>query len=719
MHIFTQSYSKLLYLLIIILIPQFGSSKSIIDSLRIELKDSKSIHDEINTLLIIGTRYCDINTDSAIAFINKAENKLNENPDPFLFGEYHKAYGMYLKRTNKYNSAITEYKTAITYFAELDSTFYIAFLYNYIATSFKELIEYDSALLYFQLSTQLTDTIKNPSLQAANYNNLALVFDQMDQQDKALINYFKALTIFRRLNKFKQAAVTLNNIGILNLDIGNIEKAIVYFEEAISNSKKSEDVYNLCLCYNNIGTAYKNLSDYNKAKYYLMEAYRLSERAGFMEFVAQSSANLGVLYEHILDYDSALLFYNKSLNICEEIGIIHGEIINDINVGNIYMNMGQYEDAEKSLLMAIDLSETHNINSFLTDIYRSLFESYQLSGNYKKSVDYFRLYDALKDSLDIIERTRQLNELQTKYETEQKDLENLQLRDKNKINELIIMRQRVVMGTISLIIILTIAIIILLIRAKSTRKRRIALLEEKNEQIEDKSLQLKASNETKDKLFSIIAHDLRSPFNSLLGFASLLDEDVNSGDYSNIKTYSKQLVNASESAYELVDNLLGWARLQQAMIKPSITEISLNELCNNTIKTLLPKANQKQITIKVSIDSSIKANCDSNMLMVVLRNLLSNAIKFTQKMGIVEVGCNVKTNHYELFVKDNGYGIDKELKNNLFKNINGVSTSGTDGERGSGLGLLLVKDFIDKLGGEVWVESKPNEGSTFCFTIPK
>jgi len=715
----TFKYIRLFYISIFVLITNYGSSQNIIDSLKIELKDSKSNYNEINTLLIIGKQYFNINSDSSIVYVNKAAARLKENPYPFLSGNYHEVYGQYLERGNKYSEAITEYETAISYYTDLDSISDIPILYNFIAMSYKGLIEYDSALSYFQLSIQLTDTVKNPSLQAANYNNLAILYNQINQPDKALINYLTALTIFRRLNQFKEAAITLNNIGLVNMDLGNTEKAIVCFEEAIQYSKDSDDNYNLCMSYNSIGITYKDLSDFEKARYYLIEACKLAEEAGFRGLVAQSSANLGVVCERTLDFDSALFFYNKSLVICIEIGIIQGEIINYINIGDVYMKIGNYDDAETYLLKALELSNKSNISTFLIDIYKSLFESHQLSGNYKKSVDYFNLYDALKDSLDIIEQTRQLNELQTKYETEQMDRENQQLKDKNKINELIILRQRVVMITTLLIIVLTIIIIILLIITKAKRKKSIALLQEKNKQIEDKSLQLKESNETKDKLFSIIAHDLRSPFSSLLGFSSLLNEEVELDNYSNIKSYSKHLLNISSSAYELVDNLLNWARLQQAMIKPEITSISLNELAKNTIRALLPKAEEKQILIEVSIYSKIKVNCDSNMLMVVLRNLISNAIKFTPKNGIIEVGCNEKTSYYEIFVKDNGSGINPNIKDNLFKNITGISTSGTDGESGSGLGLLLVKDFVNKLGGKVWVDSKPNEGSTFSFTIPK
>ena len=476
-----RKYIKLFYLLIFVLITNYGSSQNIIDSLKIELQNPISTYDEINTLLTIGKEYTDINTDSALVYINKAEIELEIVPQPFLHGKYHHVYGQYLVRINKYNEAIIEHKNAIVHYTEIDSISHIPYLYNLIATSFKELISYDSALSYYNMSIQLTDTVKDKYLQASNYNNVALVYKGINQPEKALSFYQRALTIFLNLKRYKQAAITLNNIGIINRNIGNYEKAIRYFEEAIQYNKESDDVYNLCMSYNSIGTAYKDILDYEMASSYLKEAVRLSEESGFIGLVAKSSANLGVVFEGIPEFDSALLYYNKSLSICKKLGIVRGEIINSINMGNVYMKIGQYKDAETLFLKALELSKTSNFNYYLVDIYNSIFETYSLSGNYKKSVDYFKLYDALRDSLDKIETTNQLNELQTIYETEQKELENQLLKDENKISQLTIQRQRMVaILTIGIIIfLLLIAVILYLIN-----RVRLIELKKQNEILE-------------------------------------------------------------------------------------------------------------------------------------------------------------------------------------------------------------------------------------------
>jgi len=719
LHRFVNLYIKLLYILIFLLITGIGDAQNVIDSLKNELSNTKNTYSQIKLSINIADRYNDINIDSSLIYLNQSKNLLKENPDTYLKGRYHKVYGQYLNRNNQNDEAILQYKQSVSIFTEADSLSEIPYLFNLTAGCFKDKAEYDSALSYFQISMSLIDSVNNLSLLAANYNNIAIVYNEINRNDEALIYYLTALTIFRKLQRLKAVAITLNNIGLVNIDLENYSKAIGYFKEAIELSIKSDDIYNLCLSYNSLGIAYKNLQDYENAKHYLMLAVIKSEEAGFIGLIAQSSHNLGSVYSRMQNYDSAIILDKKSLRICKKLDIIFGEIYNLLDIGEVYLKLEQFDSAKMYFHNALELSITHNSYNIINKIYQSLFRVYELTGNYKKAVEYHNLYDAIRDSLDVVERTNKLNELQTKYETEHKELENQQLKNQNKINELIILRQRIGVIAISFIIVLSLIILVLLIITRVKRRKQHIILQEKNIQIEEKSIELIKTNETKDKLFSIIAHDLRSPFTSLLGFSSLLNEEVKSGDYNNVNYYSQQLLSISNSAYELVDNLLNWSRSQQEMIVAKFKSIPLIDLVNNTVTVLMPKAEQKQISIKVNVNSDIRVFCDSNMLMLILRNLISNAIKFTNKGGNIEIGCVEKPDHYIIFVKDDGIGINSDTTDSMFKNTIGFTTTGTESEQGSGLGLLLIKDFVNKLNGEIWVESTPEKGSTFSFSIPK
>ena len=229
---------------------------------------------------------------------------------------------------------------------------------------------------------------------------------------------------------------------------------------------------------------------------------------------------------------------------------------------------------------------------------------------------------------------------------------------------------------------------------------------------------LQESNATKDKFFSIIAHDLKSPFNSILGFANLLIRDHHTYDGKEIARMLSTIKMASEKAFELVENLLIWANSQTGRILYDPEKFSLHSTINETIAILEGQAARKEIRIVVVGDDHANVIADHQMVKTVLRNLISNAIKFTQKGGLVTISATRSEICWTVSVKDTGIGMATESIQNLFTIENKYSTPGTANETGSGLGLILCREFIEKHHGKIWVESEPGAGSTFYFTIP-
>ncbi len=230
--------------------------------------------------------------------------------------------------------------------------------------------------------------------------------------------------------------------------------------------------------------------------------------------------------------------------------------------------------------------------------------------------------------------------------------------------------------------------------------------------------QLKELNDTKDKLFSIIAHDLRSPFNAILGYSELLSENIYNYDLKKSEEFAKQINFSAKRIPALIDNLLTWANTQTGKIEFAPTTQKLNPIMQEMVDVLDSSARIKNISLKTFQSADITVCADQNMLKTVLRNLISNAIKFTHPGGKVEVYAMVSNEVVQVSVSDNGVGIDEEMQNRLFKIDSETTTIGTANERGSGLGLILCKDFVQKHGGEIWVDSKPGKGSTFHFTLP-
>jgi len=225
-------------------------------------------------------------------------------------------------------------------------------------------------------------------------------------------------------------------------------------------------------------------------------------------------------------------------------------------------------------------------------------------------------------------------------------------------------------------------------------------------------------NASKDKFFSIIAHDLKNPFNSILGFSEHLIEQVNEKDYEQIGEFANIIRQSSIRAMDLLKNLLEWAQSQSGKMEFKPEYFEINSIVNEVILLMKGNAEQKSIVIINNLSSGIQVNADKAMLSAVLRNLISNAIKFTQPNGKITVNSVVKQNELTISVIDTGVGISKERINNLFNICEGYSTQGTQKEKGTGLGLILCKEFIEKNSGKIWVESEAGIGSAFYFSLP-
>jgi len=240
--------------------------------------------------------------------------------------------------------------------------------------------------------------------------------------------------------------------------------------------------------------------------------------------------------------------------------------------------------------------------------------------------------------------------------------------------------------------------------------------------------ELRELNATKDKFFSIIAHDLRGPFASLVGLSELLAEEVKKLTSDEIEQFAKSLYKTASSSYTLLENLLEWSLLQQGAIKFNDEKIQLKSFMKSCDKSIVEMAIKKGVSFKVIEPEDIEIIADTNMLRTILRNLITNAIKFTEQGGSIEVKA-IKTNqqHVLFSVKDTGIGMKPEILENLFRIDTNVSRPGTNGEPSTGLGLILCKEFVEKHGGKIWAESTPYpesinditcKGSTFFFTIP-
>ncbi len=248
--------------------------------------------------------------------------------------------------------------------------------------------------------------------------------------------------------------------------------------------------------------------------------------------------------------------------------------------------------------------------------------------------------------------------------------------------------------------------------------RKYSQILKQKDQIEIYSQELKKSNNTKDKFFSILAHDLKGPFNTLMGFSELLLDGLKSNSYERVEHFAQILNQNINETFDLLVNLLEWSRTQLEKIQYNPQVIDANEVIAEVRDLLVGQADRKKVFIKIDLPDELKIWADENMFKTIFRNLISNAIKFSNANGIIRISAIRKDNCVQMSVSDQGVGMDQETMDKLFKLNSNISTKGTSGEKGTGLGLLLCKEFMDAHNGTVSVKSEPENGSEFYMQFP-
>lgn len=252
-----------------------------------------------------------------------------------------------------------------------------------------------------------------------------------------------------------------------------------------------------------------------------------------------------------------------------------------------------------------------------------------------------------------------------------------------------------------------------------TIKEQNVILEQQKKEIQSQRDELQIANATKVKFFNIIAHDLRNPFSTLLGFSELLTDQIERKDFDKCYNFAKIILQSSKAAFELLENLLNWSRSQTGKIAFSPENLDIKGLIDSNIFLLNSPAENKGINLTSNLHKSLSVFADKNMILSLLRNLITNAIKFSRKGDQIIIDAEESDDCITIHISDTGIGIEEDKIGKLFKIDQDIGTDGTANEPGTGLGLILCKELVDWHKGKIWVESKIDVGSRFSFTLPK
>ncbi len=574
------------------------------------------------------------------------------------------------------------------------------------------------ALNYGSRSLKLAKMLNELEHETALYNYLGVINRNINNYPVALEYYFKAQQMAEENNFVIQKAFALNNIGDIHNRKQDYALASKYIKEALKLFTQQNDKGGIAYCNNQLGHVMRNMGKQSEALKLFYRTMELRKELADTIGIAVANNYIGEIYILQNKLAKSKQYFLKSLTMLDGSTDLESICLVYLNIGKYYIRVDSIKQAKKYLYQSLKLSRNFEFKERTSQASFFLSEVYSKETNYQTAFKYFKVFKELSDSILKDENAAKITqiEMQREYDGELKRREIVELRKDKKTS--------VIITILSLIAVVVLVIALGLFRINKIKQKTNIELVAKNEKIirqqkelKDNSEELAEYNRTKDKLFSIIAHDLKNPYNAIIGFTNLLISDLEAGEYQSATRLAQNVLKASQKNYDLLVNLLEWANSQTGKINFEPNIIDIRQFIKDIIELLSNAASQKELTIKLQVDS-LKVFADRNMLNTILRNLLSNAIKYSYQGKSIYVTVKEKAGMVEFSVKDEGTGINEKDIYKLFSLNENFSQQGTNNETGTGLGLILCKEFIEKHKGKIWVDTTYGSGTTFFFNIP-
>ncbi|MDJ1505443.1 tetratricopeptide repeat-containing sensor histidine kinase [Xanthocytophaga agilis] len=600
------------------------------------------------------------------------------------------------------NPALTD-TLAIIYRIEL------AYQINYAKT--------DTAYMLATDALRLAQQKKYTKGIARAYHALGYIHSWQGNEIKALDSYLKSIPLFETVNDKRGLSVSYSGIAKIYEQQQQINQALKYYQKAYALAVESNFKSEIAQQLGNIGVIYNQY--YHRpdtALTLLKRAIQDSDGSNNQWTHTFLLENMGYTYYAKKQYTQAIQIFSQALAHSHQ----YNQRLNQASVHKAlaltFRDQGDLPQSMRHALTAMDIAQEIKDNNLIRGCAFLLSTLYERTRNFEKALTYQRIGENAKEQIYNTEKTRILNNTQTKY-----DLENQQraiaLLNKEKLLQNQELEQKTFERNASIIGSILITIIAGLFYLNFRHQQRNnTLLTEKTNEIANQKEQLLTLNATKDKLFSIVSHDIRSPLNSMEATLLLLEEGSLSSE--ELAIILPELRKKVHTTSDLLANILQWARSQMEGIITQSEPILVWEVACEQINSFQSAAQEKNITITNLITPGATVFADRNMVALILRNLISNAIKFTPQGGRVTLQAEMQQSHLVISVQDTGKGMTQEQKSRLFDMKTHFSTHGTANEAGTGLGLLLCKEFVEKNNGSIWVESEPNRGSRFFISLP-
>ncbi len=561
----------------------------------------------------------------------------------------------------------------------------------------------------------------------------------------------KALLEARSINDAALISYASRELGFNHVIAGRYDEGLEAYSRALEIDTGFEDWVNVSLALNAIGKIHEMWRDFDKALEFFYRSLEIAQENNYRHQMAVRKASIASVYKSQGKFDLALDWLERSLNL--EI-----ELENEVRkgyrldqIGEIYTLMGQYGRAEDYLLQALEIFREHNIlvsesivlnhiglnylkmeefdkamthytqsleiaqrvgfNNMIQKNYEEISLLHEKTGNFMLALENYKKLVEIRDSTYNERARKQLLDFQVRYETEQKEKELALLNQEKLVQELALNRsqQRIlIMVGVSALLLILLGTLYSRFHLKKRAQEKLAIINH----------QLTELNNTKDKFFNILAHDLKNPISAFRNISTAVHDNYSTLSNEEVSYYTGELKDSSVKLCAFLDRLLQWAASQTGRITPKKEVIDLKPMFDELIELHLAMGNNKNLQIELHVNENHRAMADYNMIHTVFRNLLSNAIKFTPEKGWVRIESQENGSNVSVSISDSGIGIAEQDLEKLFSITSDPTKIGNHQEKGMGVGLILCKEFVDKNQGKIHVNSRLDEGTTFKVVLP-
>ncbi|RPH30733.1 MAG: sensor histidine kinase [Bacteroidales bacterium] len=589
----------------------------------------------------------------------------------------------------------------------------------------KGLYQYNDAIRIYENAVILSASIKDSSLLWGFKNDIGQVYYSKEDYVNALKFHVEALQVAEKHSLKENIAESNRNIAFILKSQQNFREAIIYLEKSLSVWRDLKNSLNITKTLINIAGNLAMIGEHDKSLEHLFQGEKYATEIKDTNLLSDIMISIANVYSFKSEIQKSEVFYLKGVKLKKALNDKKGLTTIYNNMSVFYLKNSNFKKGEEYAKLALEYAKETNLQNIQMASYKSLSFLYSKQKKFEIAYTFQNRFIKLNDSLFTIQKSEQLTKIKAKYEAEKKEQQIKILESENQLKEIEIRHRKLERNSFAGGVVIFILLSILILRAYREKRRINILLHNKNALIEQQKLDLSNNNQelnrvnsTKDRLFSIIAHDLRSPMSSMEGLSGIIRQLISAGKTEKLDAIALHIDQTVNRLNSLLDNLLNWSLSQINGLHVNAEVIYLKNVVLYSVDIQKLALNAKKITLNIDIDDEIKVYADQNMLRTVIRNLISNSIKFTPSNGFITISAFPDEKCVYVSVKDSGIGIAPEKLATIFE-INGTKISaGTDGEKGTGLGLTLCRDFITLNNGEISMKSEIGKNTEVCFSLP-